>query len=152
MQPCLQTCVRIRCSPRQYAVPWPANQRICPISVWLEVQGGFRAVCSEQPRCSFDGLTSSTPTAGPAIAECCFLRHTGCQEGRQGTCNIASFANTFLGASVNIVRLSLEIGLLLQLPTDIEVQTLGDDGNKVRVTFGDIIKGKKVTCASSVIS
>ena len=38
----------------------------------------------------------------------------------------------------------LDIGLLLQLPMDIEVQTLGDGGDKVRVTFGDIIKGKKV--------
>ena len=40
--------------------------------------------------------------------------------------------------------------LLLQLPTDIEVQTLGDDGNKVRVTFGDIIKGKKVSATAPV--
>ena len=53
---------------------------------------------------------------------------------------------------MNTVRLSLEIGLLLQLPTDIEVQTLGDDGNKVRVTFGDLIKGKKVSCAHGVVS
>lgn len=42
------------------------------------------------------------------------------------------------------MKLGLDIGLLLQLPMDIEVQTLGDGGDKVRVTFGDIIKGKKV--------
>ena len=35
--------------------------------------------------------------------------------------------------------------LAVQLPTDIEVQTIGDDGNKVRVPLGDLINGKKVT-------
>lgn len=51
---------------------------------------------------------------------------------------------------MNIVRISLELGCLLQLPTDIEVQTLADDGSKVRVTFGDIIKGKKASAAAPV--
>ncbi|KAL0045153.1 hypothetical protein WJX82_010227 [Trebouxia sp. C0006] len=31
-----------------------------------------------------------------------------------------------------------------KLPTDVEVQTLAEDGNKVRVTLGEITKGKKV--------
>lgn len=51
--------MRIRCPPRQCAVTWPTNQRICPITVCLEVQGNIRAVCSEQPCNSFDGLKSS---------------------------------------------------------------------------------------------
>lgn len=50
------------------------------------------------------------------------------------------------------MKLSLELGLLLQLPMDIEVQTLGDGGDKVRVTFGDIIKGKKVSAAAPVVA
>ena len=35
-----------------------------------------------------------------------------------------------------------------QLPAQIELNTLADDGNKIKTTVGDVVKGKKVNISA----
>lgn len=65
-------------------------------------------------------------------------------------CNNAAHAIRLLVPQLTSVQIAalagsdLVLQLALQLPTDIEIQTLAEDGNKTRVTLGEITKGKKV--------
>lgn len=38
-----------------------------------------------------------------------------------------------------------------QLPAQIELNTLAEDGNKIKTTVGDVVKGKKVIFPSTLI-
>lgn len=41
--------------------------------------------------------------------------------------------------------------VLAQIPEHIQVQIIGEDGNKERVTIGDVIKGKKVSSLNMLL-